>query len=156
MLSSLASPRLFKSSLVDRYPELRELELRRLARALLSSDSDSELEALKAKIKGYASGQLLHAEDVLPALYELMESDNSVEETPLSPAVSPNQVTGGDWDGLREALTTSLTSGTFLDSQFYAVESRSLSDSPRVRPIYFCSMVGDSFVSKLVACGSFT
>ena len=121
---------------------------------LLSSNSGSTLGALNAKIRSYTSGELPHAEYVLPALYELMESDESVEETPLPAAAPPNQqVTGGDWDGLKEALTSSLTSGTFLDTQFYAVESRPSTGLPKIRPIYFCSAVGGSFTAKLAACG---
>ena len=136
---------------------MRELELRHLARVLLSSDSDPTLGVLNAKIGSYTSGELPHAEPVLPALYELMESDESVEEMPLPAVASPNQlVTGRDWDGLKGALTSSLTSGTFLDSQFYAVESRSSADLPKIRPIYFCSAVGGSFASKLATCGFFT
>ena len=142
---------------IGRYPELRELELRQLARVLLSSDSGPTLGILNAKIRSYASGELPHAEHVLPALYELMESDESVEETPLPGAASTNQrFPGGDWDGLKMALTSSLTSGTFLDSQFYAVESRSQTGSPKVRPVYFCSTVGGDFASRLVACEPFT
>jgi len=140
-----------------RYPELRELELRQLARDLLSSDSDSVLGLLKAKIKYYGHGELPHAEDILPTLYELMESDESVNEIPLPAAAPPNQhASSGDWEGLKGALTSSLTSGTFLDSQFYAVESRSLAGLPKIRPIYFCSTVGGSFASKLLACKSLT
>ena len=138
---------------IDRYPELRELELRQLARVLLSSDSGPTLELLKMKIKSYAHGELPHAEHILPALYELMENDESVKEMPLPAVASPNQqATGGDWEGLKRALTRSLTSGTFLDSQFYAVESRSSTGLPKIRPIYLCSEVGGSFTSKLVAC----
>ena len=149
------SLRPFKLLLIDRYPELRELELKQLTRALLSSSSDPTLGVLKTKIKSYASGQLLHAEDVLPALYELMEGDESIEETPLPIAASSNQqVTGGDWDGLKKALTSSLTSGTFLDSQFYVAEPRLPAGLPKIRPIYFCSTVGGTFASNLVACGS--
>ena len=122
---------------------------------LLSPDSGPTLELLKKKIKCYAHGELPHAEHVLPALYGLMESDESVKETQLPVIGSPNQqATGGDWDGLKRALTRSLTSGTFLDSQFYAVESRSSTVLPKIRPVYFCSTVGGSFVSKLVACKS--
>jgi hypothetical protein len=140
---------------IDRYPELRELELRQLARVLLSSDSDPALGALKAKIKSYADGQLPHAEPVFPALYDLMENDGSVKEAPLPKAASSNQqVTSGDWDGLKKALTGSLTSGTFLDSQFYAAESRSSTGLPKIRPIYFCSAVGSGFASRLAACRS--
>jgi len=147
----------FRFLKIDRYPELRDLELRQLARVLLSSDSGPTLGELGAKIRSYTSGELPHAEHVLPVLYELMESDDSVEELPLPAVVSSNQrVTGGDWDGLKGALTGSLTSGTFLDSQFYAVESRSSTDLPKIRPIYFCSAVGGSFASKLAACGFFT
>ena len=141
------------SDWIVRYPELRELELKQLARALLSSDSGPALELLKMKIKGYTHGQLSHAEHIIPPLYELMESDESVEETPLPTDVSPNKQTiGGDWAGLKKSLTTSLTSGTFLDSQFYAVESRPSTGSPKIRPVYFCSTVGGSFASNLVAC----
>jgi len=143
----------FKFLQIDRYPQLRELELRQLARVLLSSDSGPTLGVLNAKIRSYTNGELPHAEHVLPALHRLMESDESVEETPLPAAASYNQrVTGGDWDGLKRALTSSLTSGTFLDSQFYAVESRSSTSSHTVRPVYFCSAVGGDFASKLAAC----
>jgi len=142
---------------IDRYPELRELELKQLARVLLSSDLDPTLGLLKTKIKSYGHGELPHAEDILPALYELTENDESVKETPFPTPVPPNQrTTGGDWEGLKKALTSSLTSGTFLDSQFYAVESRPLAGFPKVRPVYFCSTVGGSFASKLAACKSFT
>ena len=86
-----------------------------------------------------------------------MEKNASVKEALLPAAASPTQqVTGGDWDGLKKALTSSLTNGTFLDSQFYAVESRSSTSSPKIRPMYFCSTVGGSFTSKLVARKSIT
>jgi hypothetical protein len=140
--------------LIDRHPELRELELKQLARVLLSDDSSPTLVALKTKIKSYADGQLQHAEHIFPAIYELMESDGPIEETPLPLPVSSNQqVAGVDWDGLKNALTTSLTSGTFLDSQFYAAESRSSTGSPKLRPVYFCSTAGGSFASKPLARG---
>ena len=136
---------------------MRELELRQLARVLLSSSSGPTLELLKTKVKSYAHGELPHAEDILPTLYELMESDESVKETSLPAATPPNQqASSRDWEGLKQALTSSLASGTFLDSQFYAVESRSLTGLPKIRPIYFCSTVGGSFASKLVACKSLT
>jgi len=136
----------------DRYPELRELELRQLARVLLSSNSGPTLGLSRAKVKSYGHGELPHAKHVLPALYELMESDESVEETPL-PAAAPlnKEAAGGDWEGLKRALTSSLTGGAFLDSQFYAAESRSSTSLPKLRPIYFCSTVAGSFASKLVA-----
>ena len=138
---------------IDRYPELRELELRQLARVLLSSDPDYTLGLLQAKIRSYGRRELPHAEDILPALYEITENDESVKETPFpAPAPSSQQTTGGDWEGLKKALTSSLTSGSFLDSQFYAVESKSSGGLPKVRPVYFCN----SFVSKLVACKSLT
>jgi hypothetical protein len=142
---------------INRYPELRELELRQLVRVLLSPDSGPKLELLRTKVRSYARGELQHAEDILPALYELMEGDESIKETPL-PAATPlnEQATNGDWEGLKKALTSSLTSGTFLDSQFYAVESRSSTGLPKIRPVYFCGAVGGSFASKLVACKPFT
>ena len=163
-------------SLIDRYPELRELELRQLARVLLSSDSGLAVKSFKQKVKCYVHGELPHGGHVISALYELMESDESVEETPITMVDQriPNdvrtinqqpkkkgkkknqQITGGDWTGLKKALTSSLTSGTFLDSQFYAVESRSFTGIPKIRPIYFCSTVDDDFMSKLMACKSLT
>ena len=86
-----------------------------------------------------------------------MEGDEPVKETPLPAAAPPNQqATGGDWEGLKKALTNSLTSGTFLDSQFYAVESKPSTGLPKIRPVYFCSAVGGSFASKLVTCKTFT
>ena len=139
----------------DRYPELRELELRQLARVLLSSDSGPTLGLLKTKIKSYGHRELPHAEDILPTLCELIESDESVKEAPLPASAPPNEeATREDWEGLKRALTSSLNSGTFLDSQFYAVESRLLVGLPKVRPIYFCSTVGGSFASELGACKS--
>ena len=136
---------------------MRELQLRQLARVLLSSDSGPTLGLLKEKIKGYAHGELSHAENILPALYDLMESDESVKETPVPVTASPDQqATDGDWEGLKRALTRSLTSGTFLDSQFYAVESRSSTGLPKIRPVYSCSTVGGGFTSELVTCRSLT
>ena len=89
----------FEFLLIDRYPKLRELELRQLERALLSSDSSPVLVTLKAKINSHANGQFSHAEDVLPALYELMESEEQVGEVSLPIVVSTNQqVVGGDWN----------------------------------------------------------
>jgi len=142
---------------IDRYPELRELELRQLARVLLSPEPGPVPGLLKAKIKGYAHGELPHAENILPALYDLMESDESIKDTPPPTAPSPDQkTTDGDWEGLKRALTNSLTSGTFLDSQFYAVESRPSTGLPKIQPVYFCSGVGGGFTSELVKCKSLT
>ena len=142
---------------IDRYPELKELELRQLARVLLSSDPNPTLGLLKTKIKSYAHGELPHAEDTLPALYELMENDESVKAMPFPTSAPPDQqTTRGDWEGLKKALTSSLTSGTFLDSQFYAIKSRSSIGLSGVQPVYFCSAVGNGFASKLIACKSLT
>ena len=141
---------------VDRYPELRELELRQLARVLLSSDSESTLESFKRKVECYTHGKLPHGKHVISVLYKLMESDQPVEEISLTMAAPANQqVFGKDWTGLKKALTSSLTSGTFLDSQFYAVESRSSTGPVKIQPIYFCSTVGGNFMSKLTACMPF-
>ena len=139
-------------SLVGRYPEIRELELRQLARELVSSNSGPALQLLKEKIKRYAQGELPHAKHVIPALYNLTECGESIEEAPLPVVASPNHDSVcGDWTGLKKALTTSLTSGTFLDTQLYAVESRKSAGPSKIRPIYFCSAVGGSFSSKLLA-----
>lgn len=132
------------------------MELKQLARILLSTDSSPTLQALKDKIEAYTRGQLPHAKDILPSLYELMDSDEAFKETPTQPLAPPNKaITGGDREGLKDALTWSLTSGTFLDSQFYALDSKSLSGAPEVRPVYFCSIVGGTFLPKLIKCKFF-
>ena len=139
-------------SLVDRYPAIKGIELKHLARALLASDSGATSQLFKENIKSYTHGKLPHARHVISALYNLMESEESIEESPLPTAKPSNRLAvDGDWIGLKKALTSSLTSGTFLDTQFYAVESRSPTSPPRIRPIYFCSTVGGSFTSKLLA-----
>ena len=140
---------------VSRYPELRDLEVRQLARALLSTDSASTLQSLQKGIEIYTRGQLPHAMHIISTIYEFMESDDSVAATeiPLPVATSSNKQTPSrDWAGLKKALISSLTSGTFLDSQFYAVESKSSSGLPKLRPIYFCSTVDDSLMSRLMQC----
>lgn len=107
-------------------------------------------------IKAYSRGQLPHAKDVLPALYELMETDEAFKVMPAQPPAASNQgVAGRDWKGLRDALTWSLTSGAFLDSQFYALDSKSWPDTPRIRPVYFCSTAGGAFLPKLLKCRLF-
>ena len=141
------------SSFRCRYPELRDLELKQLSRTLLSADPGPALHALKDKIKAYTRGQLPHAKDVLPALYEFMGKGEELTETPTEPPAYPEQgVADGDWKGLKDALTRSLTSGSFLDSQFYALDSNPQAGTPTIRPIYFCSMVGGTFLPKLVKC----
>ena len=145
----------FDFSPIDRYPELKELELRQLARALLSSEPDRTLASLKQRIKSYTHGELPHAKRVVSELYKLMESNESVEEPPLPSTMRSNkQNTDGNWAGLKKALTNSLTSGTFLDSQFY-VESRSSTGPAKTRQLYFCSSVSSSFTSKLMTCEPF-
>ena len=112
------------------------------------------LGTLKDKIKAYTRGQLPHAEEVLPALYQLTERTEPFKETPAQPpAPSKDGTTSGDWKKLKDALTWSLTSGSFLDSQFYALDSKPPAGTPKIRPIYFCSMVGGTFSSKLVKRG---
>ena len=138
-----------------RYPDIRELELKQLARVLLSTDSSPALHALKDKIKAYTAGQLPHAKHILPALYELMETDEAIKLTAPHawPAVpSKPAATGGNWERLKDALTWSLTSGSFLDSQFYALDSKPRAGVPMIRPIYFCSMMGGTFLPRLVKC----
>ena len=60
----------FDFSLVDRYPELRGLEIRQLARTLLSSNPDPTLESLKKKINFYTHGQLPRGKPIITVLYE--------------------------------------------------------------------------------------
>ena len=142
-------------SLVGRYPELRELEVRQLARALLSTNSASTLQSLQKGIEKYTRGRLPHAIHAISTIYELMESDDSVEVEEIPLPASPffsQQPHSDDWAGLKKAIVSSLTSGTFLDSQFYAVESKSCSGLLMLRPIYFCSTVDDSLMPRLIAC----
>lgn len=129
-----------------------ELELEHLARVLLSTNSSSVLNALKKKIKVYTRGQLLHAKDILPALYELMKKEKPFKETfAQAPAPSRLDTTIGDWGRLKDALAWSLTSGSFLDSQFYALDSKPLGGALTIRPIYFCGTAGPrAFSSKLL------
>lgn len=123
----------------------------------MSADSGPAFDALKDKIKAYTRGQLSHASDVLPALYELMERKEPLKKTQAQPpASSKDGTTGGDWKRLKDALTWSLTSGSFLDSQFYALDSRPSGGTTKIRPIYFCSMADGSFSSKLAKCGFYT
>lgn len=120
----------------------------------MTSDPGPALNALKEKIKAYTSGQLPHAEDVLPVLYELMRKDKPFEETQTQAPTPPQEGSaGGDWKRLKDALTWSLTSGSFLDSQFYALDSKPQAPAtPTIRPIYFCSMVDGNFSSRLLKC----
>ena len=121
----------------------------------MSADSERTLRSLKEGVESYARGQLPHAKHVISTLYKLMENDEPIEESSFPGATLPNQrPPSAGCAGLQKALTSSLTSGTFLDSQFYAVESRSSSGLPKIRPIYFCSMAGGGFVPKLMACKS--
>ena len=146
-----------KFSLRYRYPEIKKLELEELAQALLSADSGPTLDALNGKIKAYTRGQLPHAPDVLPALYELMERKEPLKKAPVqSPESSKDGTTSGDWQRLKDELTRSLTSGSFLDSKFYALDSRPSSGATKIRPIYFCSMVDGGFSSKLTKRGLYT
>ena len=150
-----ASLRAIDFSPVDRYPELRELEIKEFASTLLSGGPGRASRALEGKIWEYTRGELPHAKHAISALYGLIESDKPVEEIPLPVATSSDQqAPSEDWAGLKKALTSSLTSGTFLDSQFYAVESRSSTGFPKSCPVYFSSMVGGSLVSELTACKS--
>ena len=143
-----------------RYPEVRNLELRQLTKALLATDPSAVRHALRDKIKAYGCGRLPYARDILPAFYERMESIGSFKERtesikPLKgktsvPSAPSSQ--GAAAGGLKDALTRSLTSGTFLDSQFYALDSKAGSDTPSIRPIHFCSMANSTFMPKLRKC----
>jgi len=123
---------------------------------LLSADSSAARRALKDKIKAYNRGQLPHAKPILPALYGLLESDEAFKGMPVLPPAPLNWGTASrDWEGLKDALTWSLTSGTFLDRQFYALDSKSESGTPRIRPVYFCSMAGGNFLPRVSKCRLF-
>ena len=127
--------------------------MKQLARTLISTNSDPALHALKGKIKAYTRGRLPHAKDVLPALYKLMGKGEELKETPTEPPTSPKQdATGGDWKRLKYVLTWSLTSGSFLDSQFYALDSNPQAGAPTIRPIYFSSLADSTLLPRVVKC----
>lgn len=122
----------------------------------MSGDSSAARRVLKDKIKAYNRGQLPHAKVILPALYELMDSDETFKEIPAQLPAPPYPIISGScWEGLKTALTWSLTSGTFLDRQFYALDSKSGSGAPRIRPVYFWSKAGDGFLPKDSKCRLF-
>ena len=124
-----------------------------MTRVLLSADSSAVSNVLKEKIKACTLGQLPHAKDILPALYELMKRDKPFKEKFAQPPALSELDTVGDWGRLKDALTWSLTSGSFLDSQFYALDSKPPRGTPTIRPLYFCSMAGArTFSSKLLKC----
>jgi len=123
--------------------------MEQLARGLLSTDPGHVLHALKDKIKASTRGELPHANGILPALYEFMEKNEVPKEAPIQPS-TPS--TSGDRKSLKDALTWSLSSGSFLDSQFYALDSKLRAGAPTIQPIYLCSMVGGTFLPKLVKC----
>ena len=108
---------------------------------------------MKKEIEAYTRGKLPHAKHVISALYKLIEGDEPIGEPPFpATKVSNQKDTGGDWAGLKKALTSSLTSGTFLDSQLYATGSKSSTGLPNIQPIYFCSAVDSDFMTKLTGC----
>ena len=97
---------------IYRYPELRELELRQLEGVLLLSEPGPTPGLLRAKTKAYAHGELPHAENILSALYDLMESDESVKETPVPVVprprvsyVSPGVLLRPPWRGPASYIT---------------------------------------------------
>jgi len=127
--------------------------MEQLARGLLSTDPGPVLHALKDKIRASTRGELPHANDILPALYELMQKNEAPKETPTQPSTpSKKDIAGRDWKGLKNALIWSLSSGSFLDSQFYALDSKLHAGTSTIQPIYFCSMVGGAFLPRLVKC----
>ena len=84
-----------------------------------------------------------------------METDEAVERTPARPPASPEQdIADGDWEGLKDAFTWSLTSGSFLDSQFYELDSNPPAGAPAIRPIYFCSVAGGTLLPSSSSVGS--
>ena len=82
-----------------------------------------------------------------------MDSDKAFKGEPIQPpAPSKKGAPSRGWRRLKAALTWSLRSGSFLDSQFYALDSKPQTGTPTIRPIYFCSEVGGAFLPKFEKC----
>ena len=81
-----------------------------------------------------------------------METGGVFKETtpPARPPAPSEQAT--DWEKLKDALTWSMGSGSFLDSQFYALDSKPRAGTPTIRQIYFCSTVFSGILPRLVKC----
>lgn len=131
-----------------------EIQVEHLARNLLSSIDPWKTAALKRKIEIYTSGALPHAQDVLPALYHRLANPRLLSvRTPHLFQIPPRG--DFDWQPLRRELTKSLSTGTFLNMELHAPESRSSSGQLKLRPLYFCSAVGGEYIAKMLSCTSY-
>ena len=132
----------------SRYPEIQELYMYQLARAVRSSDSPDIAAAFDAKIQEYFAGKLPHAKDLVLGLFDLL-ANNRMSPHPSPPGSSHSTITPysgvdhGSWIQLMNALTLSLTTGIFLDLIFYA------EDSTELRPLFFCSSVMSASIKKI-------
>lgn len=127
------------------------MQIEHLARNLLSSIEPWKTVALKRKIEAYTSGSLPHAQDVLPILYHRLANPRLLSIRTPPPLQAPSRG-DFDWQVLKNELTKSLSSGTFLNMELYALESRSSGGKPKLRPLYFCKAVGCEYTAKMLSC----
>ena len=134
------------------------MQVKHLARSLLSSSEPWKTAALKRKIECYTAGGLPHAQEVLPALYRRFANPQALRPVaPSTRAPRPLQAPpkdGFEWQVLKTELTRSLSSGAFLNMELYAPTSRSSGGRPKLRPLYFCSAVGSECTIKILYCAS--
>lgn len=129
------------------------MQVEHLARNLLSSIQPWKTAALKRKIEIYTAGTLSHAQDVLPNLYHRLANPRLLSMPTPHPFPVPSRG-DFDWQALKNELTKSLSSGTFLNTELYALESRSSGGQPKLRPLYFCRAVGREHIAKILSCMS--
>jgi hypothetical protein len=147
----LSLPPTSTKSLYFSFPEIREVQVEHLARNLLSSIEPWKAAALKRKIEVYTSGALPHAQDVLPALYHRLANPLRLSMRTPHPFPLPQR---GDfnWGALKNELMKSMGSGTFLDMELRAPESKSPAGQQNLRPLYFCSAIGGEYTAKILSC----
>ena len=113
-----------------------------------SSDPPDIAAAFDAKIQEYFAGKLPHAKDLVLGLFDLLASNRMLPH-PSPPGSSQSTITPysdvnhGSWIQLRDAITSSLTTGVFLDSMFY------VEDSMELRPLFFCGSVFPALIRKI-------
>lgn len=150
----LSLPPTSAKNLCFSFPEVREVQAEHLARNLLSSIEPWKAAALKRKIEVYTSGALPHAQDVLPTLYHRLANPLRLSMRTPHPFQLPQR---GDfnWGALKNELMKSMSSGTFLNMELYAPESRSPAGQQNLRPLYFCSAIGGEYTAKILSCTFF-
>lgn len=127
------------------------MQIEHLARNLVSSIEPWKTVALKRKIETYTSGALPYAQEVLPTLYNRLANPRLLSMRTSHPLPPPSR-SDFNWQVLKNELTKSLSTGTFLNVEFHALESRSSDCQPKLRPLYFCKTVGGEHTTKMLSC----